>query len=89
MNTFEIDKVTQLHELKLNGTGIDDSGLERVAALTNLRVLSLNHTQVTDEGLAQIKTLSALETLRLEGTAVTDAAKDALTESRPGLSLWR
>jgi serine/threonine protein kinase len=62
----------ELRAINLDGTGVDDSGLEQLRGMTTLEKLSLSGTRVTDAGLVHLKDLPNLRLLNLEATTVGD-----------------
>jgi hypothetical protein len=69
----QLEGLTELQSLSLNGNQVTDAGLAHIAGLTRLHYLYLNDTQVTDAGLAYIAGLPQLQYLHLNGHQVTDA----------------
>ena len=72
--------LTQLNQLAIAGSRIEDNGLEPVAGFTNLQVLNLSRTGVGDAGIRHLSTLSNLAQLTLEQTKVGDASVGLLFE---------
>ena len=71
-----LQKLTDLRRIELYDTELDNSGLERLAALTELRVLHVGNSggdaDIDNDGLASVASLPRLEELRLLDVAVTD-----------------
>ena len=61
----------QLIWLNLNGKGITDSLLIKVAEFTNITRLQLSNTPITDAGLGFLRSLTNLQYLNLVSTRVT------------------
>ena len=59
----QLERLTKLQSLSLNGGQVTDAGLAHIAGLTRLRHLYLNNTQVTVAGLAHIGRLTQLRYL--------------------------
>ncbi|MSR57869.1 MAG: hypothetical protein EXS05_09365 [Planctomycetaceae bacterium] len=68
----ELNALTDLKVLTLDGTKVTDAGLAHLAEMTTLRALDINSTGITDKGLAHLKGLTRLEQLGLIETRVTD-----------------
>jgi hypothetical protein len=64
--------VSQLIDLKLDGTLIGDEGARQIAGNRNLLALNLSHTRVGDRGAEFLSELQSLETLELFRTNITD-----------------
>ncbi|MEO8702390.1 MAG: TIGR02996 domain-containing protein [Kofleriaceae bacterium] len=81
-----IVKIDSLERLGLEGAGIDDAGLARLAR-SNLRLHQLNvcdNAAITDAGIAELARSPVLATLRsidLGTTSVTAAGREALLRS--------
>lgn len=71
---------TQLEELRLSYTNINDIGAAAIAELSSLKELDLGHTDVGNEGLKVIAKLPNLETLYVGDTLVTDEGVAALRD---------
>jgi serine/threonine protein kinase/Leucine-rich repeat (LRR) protein len=69
-----LEKVTGLHQLILDRTGVTDAGLVSVKQLKALTTLSLVATDIRGEGLQNLGELGQLTVLNLDSTAVRDAA---------------
>ncbi len=63
----------QLAWVKLNNTGLTDTGMHYVAQLTSLTRLDIAHNHITDNGLRNLQALQNLRYLNLTGTAITQA----------------
>ena len=70
---FYLKDLTNLKELHLAGSQVDDQGMKHLKHLTGLQFLGIDRTRVTDSGLVDLKELSGLTNLDLRETAVTDA----------------
>jgi internalin A len=68
-----LERLSYLRELELEGASITDASLTHVKKLTRLKRLSLRNTLITDAGLVHIMDLPRLQNLDLSHTAVTDA----------------
>ena len=76
-----------LEELDLSNTAVTDKGVERLLGLTTLKVLWLSNTQITDDTLERLAGLQSLEFLAVDGTGVSEAARLALREKLPKLTI--
>ncbi len=79
-----LEPFSDLQWLYLNGTGITDAGLARLAHLEDLTLLHLEDTAITNAGLEHLRKLRRLETLHLEGTGVSAESAERFRESMPG-----
>jgi hypothetical protein len=61
---YRLSSLTDLKELRLNGTQVTDGGLKHLQALSKLERLSLNSTRVTDTGVAALQ--RALPALKID-----------------------
>ena len=61
-----LTSLTELQELRLDGTKVTDAGLVHLAGLERLQFLELWNTQVTDSGLAHLLQLPALRYLSVD-----------------------
>jgi Leucine-rich repeat (LRR) protein len=77
-----IRALTQLKDLDLSDSPIDDAGLKAAAGFRNLDTLLLGHSAVTDAGMAHIAALPRLRLLFLERTRVGDAGLGLLCDLR-------
>ena len=68
-----LKRMTNLVEVTLWNTTVDDAGLANLHGLSHLKSLNLGLTQVTDAGLVHLQDLTSLEVLDLGDTQVTDA----------------
>lgn len=68
-----IGQLTELRELRLNGTGISDADLQHLHRLVKLEKLHLGGTAISDEGVAHLQPLAGLRELRLPFTRITAA----------------
>ena len=69
----DLQGLSKLQELWLDGTQVTDKGLKELLDLKSLQALFLDRTGVTDAGLIYLQGLTNLQRLSLEGTQVTDA----------------
>ena len=67
-NLLPQDYVSNVTEVRLNKSDIDDDGLAIVATLPELRSLNLEGTKITDKSLAHLSGLTRLAFLNLNGT---------------------
>ncbi len=68
-----VPKLSGLKVLKLNGTRIDDAGVEVLAKSKKLESLSLDGTRISEAGLEHITKLTTLKTLSLRDTRIPAA----------------
>ena len=74
---------TRIEGLSLRGLyGINDAGLECLAAAPNLRALDLAGTSITSNGLRHLLRLPRLETLGLDSTRVGDQGLSIIAVGR-------
>ncbi len=70
---------SQIVDLNLQNTGLDDAGLAALGELAAITELRLSRNQITDRGVSALARLPKLEALNLYGNAgVTDAGVEAL-----------
>ncbi len=67
--------VSDVLEVRLRYTDLDDTNAVDLGELPRLRKLDLSDTQITDAGLVHIGELPELETLTLAGTEITDRGR--------------
>lgn len=79
-------KATNLRELDLSSTRVDDSVVDAIAA-GRLSLLWLTGTDVTDESIDQLAKLGSLEMVDLQQTKITAAGIARLREARPNLQI--
>lgn len=77
----------KLKRLALNGTGITDDGVAKLAKLPSLSNLNLSDCQVTDKCLGSLKKFPKLHRATLYQTKVTRAAADAFEKESPGITI--
>ena len=65
--------LNSLEVASLDGSGIDDFGLEQLRGCTRLNSLSLSSTEISGAGLLNIEDLTALEDIDLSDTKIDDA----------------
>src|SRR5262245_35704263 len=79
-----LQSMTQLESLDLNGTQITDGGLAVVAALPKLKSLRVARTKITDEGFrTHLLPKESLVNLDLTGTEVKGATKRDWKHQKP------
>ncbi|MGA2257086.1 MAG: hypothetical protein ABSG53_20735 [Thermoguttaceae bacterium] len=83
-----LKRLSQLHELCLEGTQITDAGLENLKGFTQLQDLELEDTKITDAGLEHLKGCRQLEYLSLTGTPIADAGLVRLEAMSQLKRLW-
>ena len=70
---------SQIVDLSLQNTGLDDDGLAALGELAAVTELRLSHNKITDRGVGALARLPKLKSLNLYGNAgVTDAGVEAL-----------
>jgi hypothetical protein len=67
--------------VNLQGTGIDDAFVQRLAAFPDLQRLSLRATKITDQAIPSLVKMKKLNTLDVGDTALTDKGKTSLREA--------
>lgn len=67
-DTAQLPKLVILH---LDGSPVDNEGLQAMAPLAGLRVLRLDNTEITDSGLPALARHPILQQLSLAGTQIT------------------
>jgi hypothetical protein len=78
-NTVAIAQLKELRVLYLPGSGLSDSELATLKALTFLEALDLSdNPQITDAGMETVKTMERLQVLHLAKTGITDKGLLAL-----------
>lgn len=80
--------LTDLRELNLTLTPVDDSALKHLAELSELRTLGLASTKVTGTGFEHLKGLTNLENVNLHFTPVNDAGLKAISQLPLTGRLW-
>lgn len=78
----QIELLSRLQKLELNGVMITDSRLEQLKQAIQLDALTLDNTNIADAGLEKLAGLRRLETLSLARTQVTDAGLEKLAQLR-------
>ena len=68
-----LERLSQLHELQVNGANLPSRVTQRIGHLASLRSLSVQHMSVSDDDLRSLKRLKNLEHLELEADQITDA----------------
>jgi hypothetical protein len=84
----EIDKLTELHEVDLAHSTVDDAGLAQLKDLQKLHNMGLTGTPITDKGLAHLQKMSSLQWLWLPKETVSKAAVEKLQEARPDMHIY-
>lgn len=79
-------KATNLRELDLSSTRIDDESIRAINA-PNLSVLWLTGTQVSDASIPVIASMRSLQSVDLQQTRVTGAGIGRLRSTRPKLEI--
>jgi len=79
----DLDHLTSLEELYLDGCLLDEASLQTICGLPALRILDLRRTKLNDAGLARLASISKLELLDIRGTAVTPQAVARYSAIRP------
>lgn len=64
--------LSNLKELGLLQTDVDDDGLQHIRELTGLTELSLEVSAITNDGLVHVGQLTNLEPLTIHNTAITE-----------------
>lgn len=80
--------LSDLRELRLDGTDVTDAGLEQLRVLKSLESLSLEYTRITDAGLAHLIGLPRLKCLNINHTDVSDAGLIHLARMTNLKTLW-
>lgn len=80
--------LTNLRELNLTLTPVDDSALKHLASLKELRTLGLASTKCTGTGFEHLKGLTKLENVNLHFTPVNDAGLKAISQLPLTGRLW-
>ena len=70
---LDLSELTQLEELSMQGTLIDDSSIKGLAGLSQMRILNLWNTHVGDGTALEISKLPSLERLNLIRTHISNA----------------
>ena len=73
-NMFELKKLQEfprLQTVSLNGTNINDIGLQYVSQCTTITNLNLTFTNITDKGIPHLVNLKNLQWLRLKETNIS------------------
>jgi serine/threonine protein kinase len=79
----------RIQDLLVSACGIDDAGVEQLAAIETLEVLALASNPITDQALPPLKGLRRLRKLDLNSTRTTAAGIADLRHALPGCEiLW-
>ena len=70
--------LTQLEELYLGETGVDDGGVERLRGLSSSKGWTSDGTKVSNAGLEHLTGLTQLRSLDLASTKISDAGLEQL-----------
>ena len=79
---------SQLIELKLGKTGLNDSAMTRIAEFDQLEKLWLEHNNITDAGVKSLTNLKNLEMLNLSGTGISINGLKLLTGNPSLLAVY-
>lgn len=83
-----LEGLSQLNELVLGGTSVDDATLSHVRATKSLRSLNLWGTRITDRGLLMIGTFRSLEFITLgKNPSTTVAGANELRRMLPNAQI--
>ncbi len=80
----EVGSLSNLKELFLDGSQVEDASLKHLAGLTQLQRLTLRETPITDVGLEHLKGLKSLKQLDLRRTRTTPQGRAMLQQALPG-----
>ena len=78
----ELDGISNLEQIQLAGTSVNDEDLKRLANLPKLTGIGLNNTSITDQGIETLMKLPQLQLIEVQGTNVTPEAILRFYESR-------
>ena len=78
----ELDGISNLEQIQLAGTSVNDEDLKRLANLPKLIGIGLNNTSITDQGIETLMKLPQLQLIEVQGTNVTPEAILRFYESR-------
>ncbi len=67
-----IEKLTNLRQLRLNGSRVDNEACQKIAMVSSLEVLALSDTAVSDVGVAALSGLQNLKQLELTRCGLTE-----------------
>jgi Leucine-rich repeat (LRR) protein len=81
-----LGKATNLRELDLSSTRIDDKSIESLAS-PNLEVLWLTGSTISDGSIDAISKMNTLQSVDLQKTKVTPAGIKRLRAARPQLEI--
>lgn len=73
-------KMTNMKELYLGNTAIDDSGIAYLKGLTNLEKLNIGQTGVTDKSMPVLLGMQNLKELQIGQSDVTSASLDTISK---------
>src|SRR5262249_24522330 len=74
----DLQGMTTLTILMVDGTPVTDQGLSHLSKLTDLRVLTLGEQHITDAGLEHLKGLTQLYKFQVTSDRITDRGLAAL-----------
>jgi hypothetical protein len=83
----QLQALTRLEKLNLDGNLISDSGLSQIATMVNLKALDLAATEVSDAGLVYLEGMKNLKVVNLGATHVTREGLARLQMARPDLTI--
>ena len=78
----ELAGISNLEQIQLAGTSVNDEDLKRLANLPKLMGIGLNNTSITDQGIETLMKFPQLKLIEVEGTRVTSEAIARFYESR-------
>ena len=78
----ELDGISNLEQIQLADTSVNDEDLKRLANLPKLIGIGLNNTSITDQGIETLMKLPQLQLIEVQGTNVTPEAILRFYESR-------
>ncbi len=76
-----ISQFTELQELALNHTTLQDDDLSHLNNLHNLHSLNITATDVSDHGIEELFSLESIEKIFVFETMVSEAFSDSLNDS--------
>ncbi|HEY5311934.1 MAG TPA: SUMF1/EgtB/PvdO family nonheme iron enzyme, partial [Pirellulales bacterium] len=81
-----LGELSDLKELKINGTPIGDAGLAHLAGLVHLRVLYLHSTKITNAGLKHLAGMHEMQRIYFSGARAVGDAGLTILEGMPELN---
>ncbi|HVT30168.1 MAG TPA: hypothetical protein VHE81_19305 [Lacipirellulaceae bacterium] len=76
-----------IYFIALEGTKVNDVGINRLAEIDSLEHCFLGQTTISDVSMKALEKLPKLKTLDVHATRVTNQALLRLSKSRPGINL--